>query len=399
MRLRSLAHYACIFCLAGPALAQTAHSRPEVLGAADASASTHFSVFLPLTNQAAMNQLMLDQVDPTSPSYHKWLTPSQFKAQFGPKAADMAKAKRALEAAGLTVTAEHTQSLEVSGPVSAVEHLFSTRLQQVQLEKGSLKFAAQDHKLTLPAELASVGAVVPAFNPSLMAHVHSHRLTTAGAVGPLAAGGGSVNQRLSSADSWFYPDDMNEAYDFPSFTTSIAPGGTGPAKQVVGLGATIGIVISSAISQADINDAFNSTVTAGSAQSVQSYSTQTSLPVPVVTIETVDGGSGAFNKNADAAGEASLDTQMSLGTAPGAKEILYDIPDLTDQSIVDAYTQVNEDNKVDVVSSSFGECELDYTAAANGGTDYTYILQTFHSLFAQGNMQGITFLASSGDNG
>ena len=63
------------------------------------------------------------------------------------------------------------------------------------------------------------------------------------------------------------------------------------------------------------------------------------------------------------------------------------------------YTAVNEDNTVDVVSSSFGLCELYYTAGYNGGTDFTSILRTYHSLFQQGNAQGITFLASSGDNG
>jgi len=51
------------------------------------------------------------------------------------------------------------------------------------------------------------------------------------------------------------------------------------------------------------------------------------------------------------------------------------------------------------VSSSFGECEQDFLPAANGGTDFTGILKTFHALFQQGNAQGITFLASSGDNG
>ena len=90
---------------------------------------------------------------------------------------------------------------------------------------------------------------------------------------------------------------------------------------------------------------------------------------------------------------------MSLGTAPGAKETMYDIPDLSDENIADAYSAINEDNAVDVVSSSFGECELDFTPAYNGGTDYTYILKIFHQLFVQGNAQGITFVASSGDNG
>jgi subtilase family serine protease len=118
-----------------------------------------------------------------------------------------------------------------------------------------------------------------------------------------------------------------------------------------------------------------------------------------VSIRPVDGGSGPFNTASAAAGEASLDTQMSLGTAPGAREILYDMPDLTNAEIIDAYTAVDEDNIVDVVSSSFGECELDFTAAYNGGTDFTALLTTLHSLFRQGNAQGITFVASSGDQG
>ncbi len=110
-----------------------------------------------------------------------------------------------------------------------------------------------------------------------------------------------------------------------------------------------------------------------------------------MTIRPVDGGSGPFDPTTDDASEASLDTQMSLGTAPGAKETLYDMPVLTDADIMAGYTAVDEDNNVDVVSSSFGECELDFTAAYNGGTDFTSILKTFHAVFQQGNAQGITF--------
>ena len=90
---------------------------------------------------------------------------------------------------------------------------------------------------------------------------------------------------------------------------------------------------------------------------------------------------------------------MSLGTAPGAKETLYDIPDLSDDSVTAAYTAIVEDNVVDVASSSFGQCELDYTADYNGGTDFTSILKVNHRIFQQGNAQGITFVASSGDSG
>jgi subtilase family serine protease len=379
-----------------------ARSRPQVLSAADPGASTHFSVYLPLTNKAALEQLVSDQTNPSSPSYHKWLTPAQFKTMFGPRPSDIAKVKRRLESAGFTVTAEHTQNIEVEGSVGAVENLFATRLQQVRMPRGNVRFAAANRRLTLPAELASAGAVIPEFSPHLAAHVHSAHLSVAGSSVPLRNGVGSVDQRLSSADSFFYPNDMNEAYDFPSFTTSVVPKAQAPSGapvQLVGLGTSIGIVISSTVLQSDINLAFNSAISAGSASDVNNYSANTNLPVPTIIIDPVLGGSGAFNANADAASEASLDTQMSLGTAPGAREIVYDMPDLSDASIAAAYTQVDEENRVDVVSSSFGECELDFAAAANGGVDFTGILQTFHSLFAQGNAQGITFVASSGDNG
>ena len=61
--------------------------------------------------------------------------------------------------------------------------------------------------------------------------------------------------------------------------------------------------------------------------------------------------------------------------------------------------QVIEDNKVDVVSMSFGGPELEYLPAYNGGTDYSGILQAEDELMAEGNALGITYVASSGDLG
>src|ERR1700761_6044 len=110
--------------------------QPQVVGTPGKSALTHFSVFLPLSNSAGLEKLLQDQTDEASPRYHQWLTPAQFKQQFGPSAASVAKARMVLEAAGFTVVAERTQSLDVEGPVSAVEHLFSTTLQNVKAPNG-----------------------------------------------------------------------------------------------------------------------------------------------------------------------------------------------------------------------------------------------------------------------
>jgi subtilase family serine protease len=397
MRIRSIATGTVLgavsaFTIMLP-LSASAGMQGKNLGAADKAAAAHFSVFFPLTHTADLEKLLQAQTEPTSPNYHQWLSPSQFKQQFGPNTSDVARVKALLQAEGFTVVAEHTQNIEVEGSVAAVERAFNTQLSNVQMQPGSTRLAAAGGRLTLPATLAAAGAVIPEFKPHLTAHVHSKIAAHLSAQSlPLL--------RLSSLANIFYPNDLNEAYHLPSFRTEATPLFSRHAVQVAGVGAHIGIVISSKISEDDLASTFNSTLGLGGGDSeTQAYSANSNLPVPKVKFRKVGKGSGKFDPNSDAAGEASLDTQVSLGTAPGAKETLYDIEDLSDDSVTAGYVAVVEDNEADVVSSSFGLCELDYTAAYNGGEDFTNILKLNHAIFQQGNAQGITFLASSGDNG
>ena len=396
MRIRSFVAGAVLgalamTCVSLPGEASAAASMAQSLGAASQDATTHFSVYLPLTHTAALEQLLQAQTDEASPNYHHWLTPAQFKSQFGPSRADVARAKSLLEAAGFSVVGEKTQSLQVQGPVWAVEKAFATQLRQVKMPRGRTRLEASNHHLTLPRALSALGAVIPQFTPHLISHTHSQPGRKLATLSPQA--------RLSSDNSFFYPNDLNEAYQLPSFRTEVVPLHSRKPAQIAGVGSTIGIVISSVINPDDLAKTFNSSFLAGGVPINQQYSKNSNLPVPTVTIRKVDGGSGPFDASTPDAFEASLDTQMSLGTAPGAKEIVYDMPDLSNDSVLDAYTAVVEDNEADVVSSSFGECELDFTAAYNGGTDFTAILKTQHRIFQQGNAQGITWLASSGDEG
>jgi subtilase family serine protease len=405
MRIRSAATSAALGALTFATLAATqsatAMHSAKSMGAADQSTVAHFNVYLPLTHTDSLERLLQGQTDTTSPNYHQWLTPAQFKQQFGPSRSDFAKAKSLLETAGFTVVAERTQNLVVEGPVSAVERMFNTQIEKVQVKPGHMKLAAADRHLNLPQSLSAMGAVIPEFSAHLAAHVHSRAVPMANpkALQTGSAGSAATDARLANTLSFFYANDLNEAYQLPSFRAEVTPLFSRKQLQTAGVGAHIGIVISSVINPADLAKSFNSTVTAAGVSDVQAYTANSNLPVPTVTIRNVGTGSGAFNGNSDDAFEASLDTQMSLGTAPGATETLYDMPDLSDDSITEAYALVDEDNAVDVVSSSFGECELDFVPSHNNGTDFTSILKTFHALFQQGNAQGITFLASSGDNG
>ena len=118
MRIHLIAAGAMLCVLTTTSYSQVPHSARgakgvETLGSADQNAATHFSVYLPLTHTDKLEQLLRDQTDSTSANYHHWLTPAQFKSQFGPSAFDVAKARAALEAGGFTVVVEKTQGLEV----------------------------------------------------------------------------------------------------------------------------------------------------------------------------------------------------------------------------------------------------------------------------------------------
>src|SRR6202020_1844580 len=177
MRIRSGSTRALLgaLTLASIALAQNASAarRVESMGAADQNTVTHFNVYLPLTHTDALEKLLQSQTDTTSANYHQWLTPAQFKQQFGPSPADVAKTRQLLEAAGFSVVGEKTQNLEVEGSVSAVERMFNTSIERVQIKPGVVKLASVDRHLNLPQSLSSLGAVIPEFTANLAAHVHS----------------------------------------------------------------------------------------------------------------------------------------------------------------------------------------------------------------------------------
>jgi len=97
--------------------------------------------------------------------------------------------------------------------------------------------------------------------------------------------------------------------------------------------------------------------------------------------------------------ETHLDLEQSGGMAPGAKIVLYNIPDLSDASILAGLTTIVETNVADVVNMSFGGPEIGYLPEYNNGVNEIGILAVYDDLFKQGNAQGITFVASSGDLG
>jgi len=330
--------------------------------AASPQQTVDFEVFLPIRNKAGLEKLLADQQNPSSSSFHKWLTPAQFGAQFGPTAASVQRVEAALKAGGLQITTVHTRSLSVKGSVAQIQQLFSTRLNAVR-QPGTAQRLVADGNFVLPAALTAEGATVVHFAGIPRAHSMAKNL---GPVKPAS--------RLGQYGGYFY-DDLKQAYDYPSY------------QKLDGTGANVAILMSNDVLDSDIKAMFDH----------EHFSQTTGKPDPTLAGRLLINGGAPFDPNASF--EASLDTQQVLGGAPGAAVTLVNIPDLSDENILAGYLDIIESDAFDIVNSSFGGCELLYAPAYNGGVSYYGILDTYDTLFEQGNAQGITFVASSGDEG
>lgn len=371
MRINSL--LTAGLCACGLAASQSALSAPlngtfvhadtqATVTAASAQDVVEFSVYLPLRNTDKLEALLAQQHDATSPQYQQWLQPADFLARFGPRPADIAAVRKALVARGLTIVSTNAHGVRVSGTAAAVSQAFSAPLQKVTTHSHT-RFQTRQG-LQIPGELAALAPRVIGLGALPEHQTHSKIVSQVS---------GTDNRISTVGPYWF--DDLKQAYDYPAYSSSTD-----------GSSVSVAVLMTDLLFEGDVAAAFNH----------ENFTTITHKQPPSVTTVTVDGG-GVQNGNGSF--EASLDVQQVLGGAPGTEVTLVSIPDLSDQSIIDGYTYIVDANKHDIVNSSFGGCELEYTAAYNGGTDYTYILQTYHEVFQQGNAQGITFVASSGDQG
>ena len=329
--------------------------------------SVTFEVFLPLRNMGVLDALLADQQNPNSPNYHQWLTPAQFAERFGPTEQDRQMAEASLTSQGFAITANHAQSFQVEGTVAAVQRAFGSHLSRAVFASGASRIVPSS-TLSLPAKLRAQGATIAMFSGRPPLHSNAQ----------YAANADPNNRYSTSGGYWF--TDLKQSYDYPSYLAT-----TG-GKSLDGTGVNVAILMSNDVLDSDIAKVFNH----------EHFTAITGKPVPTIQRVKIDGGA-PFDTNESF--ESSLDVQTVLGGAPGSSVTLVNTPDLSDKSIIDGYLYIIESNKYDIVNSSFGGCELFYTAAYNDGQDYTNILNTYDSLFKQGNAQGITFVASSGDEG
>jgi hypothetical protein len=299
--------------------------------------------------------------DKNSPSFHKWLTPAQFGAQWGAADSDIAAVTAWLQSHGFKVAGPTTgrTMIEFSGTAGQVQDAFHTTIHTYDV-KGEIHHAnATDPQI--PAALAPVVAGVTKLND-----FRPKSQAAKGKQGFYDSKTRKVRPALTAPvdgfDTLFVgPSDAATVYNTPNKALNPAYSGS----TLDGTGTIIGIVGDSNI---DLTQVAN-------------YRALFGLPanVPTVIVDGADPG-----ENSDAA-EAYLDIEVSSAIAPGASVYLY-----TSATLDNAISRAVNDGKADILNVSFGECEASLESSGNS---------YYESVWEQATAEGMSVTVASGDSG
>jgi subtilase family serine protease len=310
-------------------------------------------VSLNLRNRDALNALLMDIQDPSSPNYGKFLTQDEFNAAFAPTADDEAALAKFLSDKGLTVTDRFPNRLLIGavGNVRAIENALGVEIHKVHF-KGQPHYATLNDP-SLPSDIA--GAVAGVIGLDDLAAMNAHVRPGEPQPEP-AAQKGRYCCHLSPIDvSTFYND--SGTYN--------------------GAGQTIVIAGAYAWKGSD-NTTFNDTW--GLPQ----------LPSGSGQVCTGPTGSQGCKFNAQNSIEVALDVEYAHGIAPGAKVLNYMAASTSFSNFAKMYNAIVTQNPGHVVTTSWGACEAGVPSSTQTTND---------SIFANGNVIGQSWFAASGDGG
>ncbi|TMD92411.1 MAG: peptidase S53 [Chloroflexi bacterium] len=242
------------------------------------------------------------------------------------------------------------RSVVLSGPVSALESAFGTRLFLYDID-GAVHRGRQG-PLTVPAEVAPAIEGIFGLDDRPQARPHFR---------PLLRDGRPVQAHAVAAS--FSPVEVARLYDFPARAT-----GAGQCIAIVELGG--------GYRKADLDQYF---------QGLGPIS-------PAIVSVSVDGGMNQPEGNASGPdGEVMLDIEVAGAVAPGARIAVYFAPN-TDRGFLDVVsTAIHDDvRRPSAVSISWGGPESAWTGQSMSALDA--VLQDAAAL-------GVTVLCASGDAG
>jgi len=117
---------------------------------------------LPMEKEEELNNLLQKIQDPSSPNYHKWLTPEQFKQQFSLAREDIETITNWLKSQGFTVNVVNARSVDFSGTAGQVRYVFRTAIRHFDVR--GVSHIANLSNPRIPAALGPAVAGIVSLN-------------------------------------------------------------------------------------------------------------------------------------------------------------------------------------------------------------------------------------------
>jgi kumamolisin len=313
---------------------------------------------LKLNNEKELDQRLSQMYRPGSGSYHRFMTPDEFRDDYGATEDQIGKEKQFLEANGIVVqsVSKNHVFMHAQASVNTLNKVFKTELHQYLRSDGKLYFSPA-YEIKIP-EGSQIDGVIGLNN---VTKLHSQILK-----GPQKKANGSTPEG-GAPGGGLAPADITRAYEIPDSAT--------------GEGQTLALFELDAYDPSDI----------------AAYENQFHLPNVNLQNIYVDGAAG--QQPGEGADEVSLDIEMMIAMAPKAKKILVYEGPIADASgdiksfeegYIDVIEKIADDNLAQQISSSWGSAEDQFSDSDMKAESVVY---------QQMAAQGQTFYAASGDDG
>jgi Pro-kumamolisin, activation domain/IPT/TIG domain len=344
------------------------------LGSLASTHSVSLGIGIEPSNPAALSAYAAAVSTAGDPLYHRYLSVSTFDSDFAPSMGTVTRLESSLRALGFHVGALPADRLflPVTASAGVVDRSLHTNLVKYRLPSGVIGWSTSVAP-RLPRSVASgISAVVGLDNlTSSNTSLSQESLvnTTASQSAKHAAVTTSPGACAAASDAARRSDGWTEA------DVAQAYGLTGLYdKGDLAAGQTVGIFELEPFLMSDVAT-FDRCIFG------ESHTSQ-------ISIQKLDG----FDLSGPGEGEAALDVEEISALAPDAHILVYEAPNTTFGAL-DEYAAMVSQDQVNVVSTSWGECEQ---ALQVGAPDATQLENT---LFEEAAIQGQTVFASAGDDG
>jgi subtilase family serine protease len=369
----------------------------------------HVTIALQPRDPVALSNFATEVSTPGAAEFRHYLTVREFAGRFGATAAAITAVRHAMRADGLKLAATTANGLSfrAAGTAGQLERAFATKLEDYRLSTGRIAFA-NTSGLAVPAKLAGVIQNIVGLNDLVLPQAQLMQR-------PGWARGKAATRPLSLLEAQTTSPPVGAATpcsaataEAQAETVEVEPT---PGAGEPGVGSGSGLSYFTAYTYDQLAQAYNSDPLyaagdLGQGVTVGLYELESNFPSDIAAFDKcyglttnvsyveIDGSNGAPDASDEDGLETSLDMETVAAMAPDASEIVYQgNDDSSSDAWLDTFTAIISQDKTQVVSISWGSCEL--LNELDDDTDDV----TENTLFQEAATQGQSVFASAGDSG